>query len=52
MTEILLLALLVIIVTIAFQLSRQSEQQHRDLYDLLNDLATMVGEAIDQNERK
>lgn len=50
-TQALLLALLVIIVVIAFHLSRQSEQQHRELLQIIDALAEMIGEAIDKNER-
>ena len=50
-TEALLLALLVIIVAAAVRLAYQSEQQHRELTQIIDALAEMIGEAIDQKDK-
>ena len=46
-----LLILPLLVVVVAYNLSHQLEQQHRELIQQIDALAEMIGEAIDQHER-
>lgn len=49
-TNALILLILIVIVTAAVRLAYQSEQQHRELTQIIDALAEMIGEAIDQKK--